>query len=109
MLNMRPSRSYPRSRGRSLVAGCLAALLATSVASAQTSDADSLRRLQDENAALRARLAALEGSAPTAPTAAPTATTTSPAPAQRQASLAMDDGVQRLSPFEVTSSVILAT
>ena len=103
MLNMRPSRSYPRSRGRSLVAGCLAALLATSVASAQTSDADSLRRLQDENAALRARLAALEGSAPTAPTAAPTATTTSPAPAQRQASLAMDDGVQRLSPFEVTS------
>jgi outer membrane receptor protein involved in Fe transport len=103
---MRPSDSRPRSRGRGFVACGLAALLATSVASAQTSDADSLRRLQEENAALRARLAALEGSAPAAPTAAPTApaaTTTSPAPAQRQASLAMDDGVQRLSPFEVTT------
>jgi outer membrane receptor protein involved in Fe transport len=103
---MRPSDSRPRSRGHGLVACGLAALLATSVASAQTSDADSLRRLQEENAALRARLAALEGSAPAAPTAAPTApaaTTTSPAPAQRQASLAMDDGVQRLSPFEVTT------
>lgn len=107
MLNMTRSQSYPSGRSgvRGIVACGLAALLATSVASAQTSDADSLRRLQEENAALRARLAALEGSAPAAPTAAPAApvatTTTTTAP--RQATLAMDDGVQRLSPFEVSA------
>ena len=61
---------------------------------------DALSKLQEENAALRKRLAALEGS--TAP-AASAATTTAPATAPASAALQGDVGVQQLSPFEVKS------
>ena len=61
-----PSSSLDRAK--KLVSLCLAASLAASTSFAQAPSADSMRRLQDENAALRKRLAELEGkAAPAAP------------------------------------------
>ncbi len=79
---------------------CLAASIAgTSFAQAPSGDA--VRRLQDENAALRKRLAELEGkAAPAAPAAAAAATKASAAPAASR--LATDEGVAVLSPFQVS-------
>lgn len=99
----------------SLLACGLAALVASTAAQAQSADADALRRLQEENAALRRQLAAVQGGTTTAPATTTTTTTTapatSPAPASPPArgtvasrsSLALDDDVQTLSPFEVSS------
>ncbi|MBC7365637.1 MAG: TonB-dependent receptor plug domain-containing protein [Undibacterium sp.] len=68
-------------------------------------DNDAVKKLQEENAALRKRLAALEGS--TAPAASTTTTTTTTAAAPtsaatpRAATMQGDEGVQTLSAFEV--------
>lgn len=77
----------------------LAALLAGPFGFAQ--DADALRRIQEENAALRKRLAELEARAAAAPApAAPARATTAPA-AAAPALGAPEDSVTVMSPFEV--------
>jgi outer membrane receptor protein involved in Fe transport len=94
----------------------LAGLLATSAAHGQTASADDLRRLQEENAALRRRLAEVEAqtrptAAPAAPAATAPATPSTPAPARTSTPSASDvattetrdDGTVVLSPFEVSS------
>lgn len=94
---------------RRTLATALAALIAAPFASAQ-SDAESLRRLQEENAALRRQLAEFQAKGPTTPAITPAA----PAPTARPATatttsttttptLSTDEGVQTLSPFEVKS------
>lgn len=99
-----PSGSLDRAK--KIVSLCLAASIAAGTAQAQTPSADSLRKLQDENAALRKRLAELEGkAAPAAPApaaAAPAASTAKAASAPAAAKLATDDGVAVLSPFQVS-------
>jgi outer membrane receptor protein involved in Fe transport len=102
---------------RKLLALGLAGLLATSGAFAQPVDADAFRRLQEENAALRKRLAEIEAQTrPAEPTAAapapaaarpaatsPTATGPStPAPVT-PTSETREDGTVVLSPFDVSS------
>ncbi|MDI1250996.1 MAG: TonB-dependent receptor plug domain-containing protein [Lacunisphaera sp.] len=95
---MKPNHT-PIDRAQKLLAIGLAALLTTTIATAQSADTDALRRLQEENAALRKRLAAVEGQAqPAAPT--------TQAPAAMQPSVATapsDPDVYVLSPFEVKS------
>ncbi len=82
----------------------LAASIAASTGFAQAPTADSMRRLQDENAALRKRLAELEGKAAPAAPAPAAAPTTAKAPAAKApATLKTDEGVQALTPFEVRS------
>lgn len=98
-----PNPSSSLDRAKKFVSLCLAASLAASTGFAQAPTADSMRRLQDENAALRKRLAELEGkAAPAAPAAAPTAAKAPAAPAA--ASLKTDEGVAVLSPFQVNSA-----
>jgi outer membrane receptor protein involved in Fe transport len=108
-MNLQTTHSALRAR-RALAAG-LAALITASLAQGQTPSADRLRRLEEENAALRKQLADFEArlgrqAAPAAaPAAAPTATaapTAGPA-APARANLGTDSGVQALSPFEVKS------
>src|SRR5258706_10796635 len=92
------------------LATTLAALIIAPFASAQTSDADAFRRLQEENAALRRQLAEAQGRAapvaqpaPTA-TAAPRTTTSGPAPATAMTdSSAASESITVLTPFEVQS------
>ena len=99
--------SHPTQRTRRALATGLMALLAASFATGQTADASALTRLQEENAALRKRLAALEGNATAAPAAAaPRAA----APAARAAAVAASDSrpasdtdLVVLSPFQVSS------
>ncbi len=104
-------------RTRRALAISLAALV-TITASGQTTDSDTVRRLQEENAALRRQLAELQAQA--APTAAPAASTTAPttaaapaaAPATPVTTIATtaaptatrnEEGTLVLSPFEVKS------
>ena len=110
MLTNTPSRVRDRSRGKALLACGLAALVATSAATGQSADSDALRRLQEENAALRKQLAAAQGQSPAAPanTTAPAAPTSSPSTSSSssvttRSSLATDEGVQTLSAFEVST------
>jgi len=82
-------------------------MLTVTYASGQTADSDALRRLQEETAALRKRLAEVEGSATPAKPAAPVATTpaapaASPAPAATVAPAA-ESNTLVLSPFVVNS------
>lgn len=103
---MKPSLINPAARIRSALAVGLATLLTLS-ASAQSSDGDAIRRLQEENAALRKKLAELEGKA-SAPTPAPAATV-APVPAATATPTvsatptAADPDVTILSPFTVKS------
>src|SRR5215207_2847992 len=91
------------ARARRALATTLASLLTASFALGQTTD-EALRRLQEENAALRKRLAEIEVRA--APAPAP-ATTTAPArgataaPSASAVVSTSTEGVQTLSPFEV--------
>ncbi len=99
-MNPTPHPSAAADRVRKIVSLCLATSIAgTSFAQAPTGDA--LRRLQDENAALRRRLAELEGkAAPAAATQAPAASAAK-APGAPAARLTTDEGVAVLSPFQV--------
>lgn len=97
---MKPTLHTPAHRARQALAYGLAAMLTVTAASGQSADSDALRRLQEENAALRKQLAAMEGKAPAAAPAA----TSAQAPAAAQPSLAaepVDPNTLVLSPFEV--------
>jgi outer membrane receptor protein involved in Fe transport len=100
----------PATRVRRTLATTLAVLAVAPIAPAQSNDAAALRRLQEENAALRRQLAEIQArtgaapavppaAAPTAPAARPAATT--PATATAAGRLPTEEGVQVLSPFEV--------
>lgn len=100
----------PASLARRTLVTTLAALIVAPIASAQ-SDADTLRRLQEENAALRKQLAEFQGRGPVAPAIPPAAGTTTaasrtPPPSAVAGSattsrLGTDESVQVLTPFEV--------
>ena len=101
-MNQQPTRATRSTLFGRLLGLGLATTLALPPGLAQ--DADSLRRLQEENAALRKRLAEAEGRAPAAPAPARAATTpAAPAAAASVArtTAATDDGATLLSPFEV--------
>src|SRR6185503_8569769 len=103
-MNKQHPSTMPIDRVRKYLSLGLAALLAAPLGFAQ-SDADSLRRMQEENAALRRRLAELEGRAPAAPaarTATAPAARTGAAPAAASMS-APEEGVTVLSPFQVST------
>ena len=87
---------------RCILTAALATLLIASPVSGQSSDAAIIRRLQEENAALRKQLAELQGRAAPEPTPVPAipesrATAVTPTVAK----LGTDEGVQVLTPFEV--------
>lgn len=94
---MKPDTSTGSPRTKKYLVSCLAALMAVSAPMGYAADSEALKKLQEENAALRRRLAALEG-APAAPTAAPSAGPVAPA---ARTPLKADEGVQTLSAFEV--------
>jgi outer membrane receptor protein involved in Fe transport len=100
---MKPPLHTPANRASQALAFGLAALLTVSPAFGQSADSDALRRLQEENAALRKRLAEME--APAAKPAAPTAQTEPAASAPRSSMAAepSDPETLILSPFEVKS------
>ncbi|SDR85213.1 TonB-dependent receptor plug domain-containing protein [Opitutus sp. GAS368] len=104
---MIPTNTPSTRRASKLLAVGLAALVTSSAALAQSADSDALRRLQDENATLRKRLAEIE--AQSHPAAAASATPTSPVSAAtsaaRPATAAepQDKETYALSPFEVKS------
>lgn len=101
-------------RSRQILALGLASLMTITPAFAQSGDSDVIRRLQEENAALRQRLAEVEARSSTPSTAAapaapaPTAAPSSPSapvvssPAGATSTVA-DDGTIVLSPFDVRS------
>lgn len=109
---MKPATPPNTPIRRPLAAG-LALLLTITTASAQSGDSDVIRKLQEENAALRRQLAALGATAPTPAPETPAAPST-PAPAPRTATTGAnglptvtasqeDPDLYVLSPFEVTS------
>ncbi|MBL9203085.1 MAG: TonB-dependent receptor plug domain-containing protein [Opitutaceae bacterium] len=101
---MKP-KTHQATAARRTLAVSLAALMAAPFALGQSGDAAALRRLQEENAALRRQLAEAQAArGATAPTITPAASPAS-APAARAGApaLATDEGVQVLSPFEVKS------
>lgn len=103
---MKPTPHTPIELTRKALVFGLAALLTATGASGQTVDADTLRRLQEENAALRRQLAEIQGtSQPAAPAATTTAPAAQPSPVAPTASLPApsEPGVVSLSPFQVTS------
>ena len=69
---MIPTPRTPADRAKRMLAIGLAALITATSASGQQ-DADSVRRLQEENASLRRRLAEMEAISRPAPSAAPAA------------------------------------
>ena len=99
---MKPETSTGSPRTKKYLVSCLAALMAVSAPMGYAADSDALKKLQEENAALRKRLAALEG-APAAAPAAPSATapSTGPVAPAFRPSMQADEGVQTLSAFEV--------
>ena len=105
---MKP-KTHQANVARRALATSLAALMAAPFAFGQAGDAAALRRLQEENAALRRQLAEAQAArgvtpATTAPAARPAATPTGPAaPRPATSSLSTDEGVQVLSPFQVNS------
>lgn len=100
---MNQTHIKPTDRVRRALATTLAALMTASLASGQT-DAAAVRRLQEENAALRKRIAEIEAAAKPAPAApAPAAAPAAKPASTAAASLPTDSGVQVLSPFQVKS------
>ncbi len=97
--------THPAHLARRSLALVLAALLAVPFASAQSGDAAALRKLQEENATLRKQLAEAQSKATTAPTIKPAAQPAGAMTAPKAAtpSLATDEGVQVLSPFQVNT------
>jgi outer membrane receptor protein involved in Fe transport len=108
---MKPT-TKPAPATRRILVTTLAALIAAPLALAQ-SDAETLRRLQEENAALRRQLAEFQARGVTAPAVAPAAApTAAPRPATPRspaatgsstATTTTEEGVTVLSPFEVSS------
>lgn len=100
---MKPPLHTPASRAGKTLAYGLAAMLTVNAAFAQTVDSDSLRRLQEENAALRKRLAEIEGIKTPAPATTQPASAGPVAPEPSAASAPADADTLVLSPFEVKS------
>jgi outer membrane receptor protein involved in Fe transport len=99
---MIPAKTRTSHLARRSLAMSLAVLCVAPAALAQSGDAAALRRLQEENAALRRQLAELQGRASPAPAARPAApTAATPGTTPAAARLGTDEGVQVLSPFEV--------
>lgn len=101
---MKPPLHTPANRASQALAFGLAALLTVSPAFGQSADSDALRRLQEENATLRKRLAEMEGAKPAQP--APAAPAPQAGPTAAQPSVAAepsDPNTLVLSPFEVKS------
>ncbi len=88
-----------RNRAQQVLVVGLAALLTSSIAFGQSDD--SVRRLQEENAALRKRLASIEGQAQPAAQASQAAAPAAARPAM--AAEPVDKDVLVLTPFEVKS------
>jgi outer membrane receptor protein involved in Fe transport len=90
---------------RKRLAACLAALIAVSAPTLRAASSDDVQKMQDEIAALKAKLAQYESaSAPATTTTTTTTTTATPAAKPAAGSnLSTDTGVQTLTPFEVTS------
>ncbi len=88
----------PLDRAKTLLATGLAALLIATTASGQTPSPDAVRRLQEENAALRKRLAETEGRAPATQASQPGA-----AARTSVTGTTSDQDTVVLSPFQVTS------
>ena len=103
---MKSEISYPMHRASKYLVACLAALVAVSAPTVRAATSDELQKLQDENAALRKRLAQLEGNAEASSTTTTTTTTSTgqATSAPTAGSLGTDEGVQTLSPFQVSSS-----
>jgi outer membrane receptor protein involved in Fe transport len=101
---MKRTPCTPVARVRQVLTLGLVALITATSASGQPMDADALRRLQEENAALRRRLAEMEAisrpATPAAPAARPAAPTAA-APAAPAASAPVDEDVVVLSAFDV--------
>lgn len=100
---MKP-KTHQANVARRALATSLAALMAAPFAFGQAGDAAALRRLQEENAALRRQLAEAQAARGAA---TPASTPASPAAASRPSvgapALGTDDGVQVLSPFQVNT------
>ncbi len=99
---MKPPLHTPANRASQALAFGLAAMLTVSPAFGQSADSDALRRLQEENAALRKQLAELAGK----PAPAPAAQPASSGPVAAEPSVAAqpsDPDTLVLSPFTVTS------
>jgi outer membrane receptor protein involved in Fe transport len=100
---MNPAKNTTASVAKRTLVTTLAALTVAPFAFAQSGDAAALRRLQEENAALRKQLAEIQGKSSAAPAAAPAASrAATPAPAP-SAPLKTDEGLTVLTPFEVKS------
>lgn len=106
---MNPTTIIPINRTRRALAASMAALITATCAFGQAPSAAEMKRLQDENAALRARLAEFEAriaGAQQQPIAAPAAAATTATPstgpvAPTRSTLGTDEGVMTLSAFEV--------
>lgn len=102
--------SHPRSGTGPRLVTCLVLLAALAVPALRAETTDDVQKLQEENAALRKRLAQYENPDsgtpnPAAPTAAgaPATTATASPPTPSAGPLATDQGVESLSPFQVKS------
>jgi len=111
---MNPAPNTPINRAKQTLAVGLAAMLSVSTALGQPVDADTVRRLQEENAALRRQLAEIQTSkaatpAPAAPASTPAAPASAPASSTPVAASATpstapaDPDTVVLSPFIVNS------
>ncbi len=107
---MKTAMTTPAHPARRALATTLAVLSIAPFAQAQAGDAAALRRLQEENAALRKQLAEIQAKSSSAPAIQPAATPATPAGARPAAASAgsasrlnTDEGVQVLTPFEVKS------
>ena len=103
---MKSEISYPKHRSSKYLVACLAALIAASAPTLRAAASDDLQKLQDENAALRKRLAQLEGNAEATNAAAPATTAGQATAAPTAGSLGTDEGVQTLSPFQVKEDMM---
>lgn len=99
---MIPAKTTPANRVRRTLTTSLAVLSVAPFALGQSGDAAALRRLQEENAALRKQLAEIQvKSDATATSAAPTTARSKAPSASAASSLTAEEGITVLSPFEV--------
>lgn len=98
---MNPVISRFRPRTKLYLGACLAALVTVAAPSTWAADSDDVKQLQEELAALRARLAVYEGAGTSAPVATTAPVATSAQPSATVSTLATDDDVTVLSPYQV--------